>query len=53
MTTCPVCGRQVDAETAPSSVFRDVVYYFACAHCKEAFDRDPEQFVGAGVAWRE
>ena len=42
---CPVCGRAVDAATAPTLVLKERTYYFHCIECKEQFRQDPERFV--------
>jgi Cu+-exporting ATPase len=42
----PVCGMEVDPETAPGkSVYQGKEYYFCSLGCKLDFDRDPEKYV--------
>ncbi len=41
----PVCGMQVDPETAAgTSVYQGRTYYFCSAGCKKKFDENPGQF---------
>ena len=48
MATDPVCGMEVNPEEAAgSSEYRGQTYYFCNPNCKERFDEDPEQFLGA------
>lgn len=43
----PVCGMVVDvADAKYRSEYRDQVFYFCCAGCKETFDRHPEKYAG-------
>lgn len=45
-----VCGRGVRPEEAVASrVFRGETYYFCCPGCAEAFDRNPEAYIGEEV----
>ena len=40
----PVCGMQVDEETAAGrSDYEGRIYFFCSASCKEKFDEDPER----------
>ena len=42
----PVCGMEVNIETAPArSVYEGQTYYFCSQDCKEAFDKDPEEYI--------
>ncbi len=44
----PVCGMQVDPDTAPAnSEYQGTVYYFCAEACKSQFDADPGKYVGA------
>ena len=44
----PVCGMEIDPATAAGrSEFKGETYYFCSPVCKEKFDQNPEQFVGA------
>ena len=43
-----VCGMEVDiAEAKHMSEYKGETYYFCSAGCKEHFDKNPEQYVGA------
>jgi putative intracellular protease/amidase/YHS domain-containing protein len=42
---CPVCGMDVDAATAPKSVFKGTTYYFCSGDDKRTFDAAPDKFV--------
>jgi Cu+-exporting ATPase len=45
MAKDPVCGMQVDEETAAGkSEHKGKTYYFCSTQCKTAFDRSPEQY---------
>jgi P-type Cu+ transporter len=45
----PVCGMPVDPKTAPATAeYKGKTYYFCSMRCKEAFEREPERFVGSG-----
>jgi Cu+-exporting ATPase len=45
----PVCGMPVDPKTAPATAeYKGKTYYFCSLRCKEAFEREPERFVGSG-----
>ena len=47
MAIDPVCGMQVDEETALYRSERDGrTYYFCSPGCKREFDRDPRKFIG-------
>lgn len=47
MQTDPVCGMQVDDQTAPAeSNYQGTTYYFCSEECKETFDRQPQQYSG-------
>lgn len=49
MAKDPVCGMQVDEQTAAGRSERDgKTYYFCSTACKTAFDRSPERYVGKG-----
>jgi YHS domain-containing protein len=42
----PVCGMEVDTETATlSSEYEGTVYYFCGKGCKLDFDEDPEKYL--------
>ena len=43
----PVCKMKIeDSEAAATSTYKGMTYYFCSKHCKEAFDKAPESFVG-------
>lgn len=43
----PVCGMGVPEERETlTRVYRGRTFGFCCAHCADAFDDDPERFVG-------
>ena len=42
----PVCGMEVTIETAPArSIYEGQVYYFCSQDCKEAFDKNTEEYI--------
>ena len=42
----PVCGMQINIDTAPArSEFRGEIYYFCSEGCKDAFEKNPEQYL--------
>jgi Cu+-exporting ATPase len=44
----PVCGMEIDPETAAGkSEYKGQTYYFCAPGCKQSFDKDPEKYVGA------
>jgi YHS domain-containing protein len=44
--TDPVCGRELESETAPErSLFAGDLYSFCSTPCREEFDRAPERYV--------
>src|SRR5487761_1155619 len=46
----PVCGMQVETDTAPARARHGgQAYYFCSDRCHERFVRQPERFVGAGA----
>jgi YHS domain-containing protein len=43
----PVCGMEVDPETAPAKSEQEgTTYYFCAEACKAQFDADPGKYVG-------
>lgn len=43
---CPVNHEKVtDLKTAEHSTYNGVTYYFCCAGCKPAFDKNPAKYV--------
>jgi xanthine dehydrogenase accessory factor len=48
LETDPVCGMQVvSATTKHTSEFAGHSYYFCCAGCKQAFDKEPATYAGS------
>jgi len=48
MAVDPVCGMNVEPDTAPGrSNYKAKTYYFCNVRCKERFDADPERFLAA------
>jgi len=48
MVKDPVCGMDVDPETAPGvSEYNGKKYYFCSLSCKLEFDRNPDKFIDA------
>jgi YHS domain-containing protein len=44
----PVCGMDVDPETAAGkSEYQSKTYYFCAPGCKKSFDEHPEKFMRA------
>lgn len=47
MAIDPVCGMEVDKETAAGkSEYNGETYYFCSLGCKAAFDKEPEKYIG-------
>ena len=45
----PVCGMEIDPETAAGkSEYKGQTYYFCAPGCKRSFDKDPEKYVASG-----
>jgi YHS domain-containing protein len=44
---CPVMGTKIPdiTKAAGKSVYNGKTYYFCCAGCKPAFDKDPEKYI--------
>lgn len=48
MATDPVCGMSVEPSEAPARIEHEgVTYYFCCQACRDAFQAQPEQYIGA------
>jgi YHS domain-containing protein len=48
MAKDPVCGMDVDEQSAAAtSEYQGTTYFFCAPGCKRQFERDPERFVGA------
>ena len=42
----PVCGMQINIDTAPAKTELDgEIYYFCSEACKEAFERNPNKYL--------
>ena len=42
----PICGMEVDPETAKyTSTYEGKTYYFCAPGCKRSFDKDPKGYV--------
>lgn len=42
----PVCGMEVDPETAAAKAeYKGNTYYFCAPGCKSSFEREPEKYV--------
>ena len=47
----PVCGMEIDPETAAGkSEHQGTTYYFCADGCKTDFDADPAKYIGGGAA---
>jgi len=45
-TIDPVCGMEVNPETAPAKTeHQGKTYYFCAPGCKNAFEENPEQYI--------
>jgi xanthine dehydrogenase accessory factor len=43
----PVCGMAFEHTTAPyRTEYAGKIYYFCCAHCKQSFEKTPENYLG-------
>lgn len=52
-TVCPVTGEKIASvkdAAGGSSVYNGKTYYFCCAGCKPAFDKEPAKFAKAEKA---
>lgn len=49
MAIDPVCGMQVDRQTARHTAeYQGTTYYFCAPGCKRAFEADPRRYVQSG-----
>lgn len=49
MATDPVCGMEVDPDSAGAAAeFEGTIYYFCSEHCKDTFLQEPGKFLGGG-----
>ena len=54
MVIDPVCGMEIESETAAgSSEYEGVTYYFCAEGCKQDFDTQPWKYVGSGAGLKE
>jgi Cu+-exporting ATPase len=43
----PVCGMSIDPQKAAGkSEYQGKTFYFCSADCKQAFDKEPQRYVG-------
>lgn len=50
MAVDPVCGMEINQESAPAeTVYDGRTYYFCSADCKDAFEEDPEEYIGSAA----
>ena len=46
MAKDPVCGMDVDEQTAAATAeYQGTTYYFCAPGCKKAFEKEPEKYV--------
>ena len=46
MVEDPVCGMQINIDTAPAQAeYEGKIYYFCSEGCKREFEENPEQFI--------
>jgi YHS domain-containing protein len=54
MVIDPVCGMEIESETAAgSSEYEGVTYYFCAEGCKKEFDAAPWKFMGSAAGLKE
>jgi len=54
MAKDPVCGMEVNPDSAAGSVeYKGETYYFCAPGCKQAFEKEPEKYVGQEMAGHE
>jgi len=46
MAKDPVCGMDADPKTAAKAEHMGQTYYFCCADCKAAFEKEPGKYTG-------
>lgn len=48
---CPITGEKIASvkDAAGSSTYKGKTYYFCCASCKPAFDKDPAKYAKAAT----
>lgn len=50
MNRDPVCGMEVNTNTAHKSEFQGQTYYFCSLECKLAFDSNPQEYIAQARA---
>ena len=54
MVKDPVCGMEIDSDTAAgSSEYQGTTYYFCSEGCKHDFGTSPWKYVGSGAELKE
>lgn len=43
----PVCGMNVESGKAVKAEYNGETYYFCCSRCQQAFEKGPEEYLGA------
>jgi YHS domain-containing protein len=43
-SVCPVCGMEVDSQTAPKATHKGQTYYFCSQECADMFKASPEKY---------
>ena len=47
----PVCGREIDPDTAAASwMYETTIYYFCSQECREKFEATPHAYIKSGGA---
>lgn len=50
MAIDPVCGMEVNENSAPAKTEYDgVTYYFCSQNCRNTFEEDPEEYLGSAA----
>jgi len=44
----PVCGTSIEIGKAAKTEYSGETYYFCCSHCQQAFEHNPEEYMGRG-----
>jgi YHS domain-containing protein len=48
LVECPVSGKEIEKSEAKGSFeYKGTTYYFCCDNCKQAFVKDPEEYINA------
>ena len=48
MATDPICGMEVDENTALKTEYEGKTYYFCSVFCKYVFEREPYRYASEG-----